>query len=181
MKGALAPVMTKPNRNAVPNNIAASSRTFFVTTKTHQGKTLLQPERNAMLLIDVLRTCVTRRKFQVHDFVVMPNHVHILLTVDCSISIERAVQLIKGGFSYRLRKELSYTGEVWQRGFSEVRINTQKHYDACRAYIAQNPVDAGLATAPELYPFRFASPTQKKQGLKPLDKEHLNGTAEAVP
>jgi hypothetical protein len=32
------------------------------------------------------------------------------------------MQLIKGGFSYRLKREFGYQGEVWQRGFSEVRI-----------------------------------------------------------
>jgi len=45
------------------------------------GKRLLQSERNAGLLIDVLRSFVAEREFTIHDFVIMPDHVHLLLTV----------------------------------------------------------------------------------------------------
>jgi putative transposase len=36
------------------------------------------------------------------------------------------MQFIKGGFSFRVRKEFGYLGEVWQRGFSEVRIDDRQ-------------------------------------------------------
>ena len=45
------------------------------------GRRLLQSERNAELLIDVLRSLVAERRFELHDFVIMPDHVHLL--VDC--------------------------------------------------------------------------------------------------
>jgi putative transposase len=86
------------------------------------GRALLQSERNAMLLIDVVRSYVKARKFQLHDFVVMPDHLHLLITVDGEMTIEKAMQFIKGRFSLGLRKESGYLGEVWQRGFSEVRV-----------------------------------------------------------
>jgi putative transposase len=76
------------------------------------GRRLLQSARNASLFIDVLRSYVAARKFCVHDFVVMPDHVHILLTVSSDMTIEHAMQLIKGGYSYRLKKETGYGGEV---------------------------------------------------------------------
>src|SRR5262245_33913606 len=114
--------MAKPSRNSSPERIASSERTFFVTTKTSRGVFLLQSERNAMLLVDVLRSYMAARKFRIHDFVIMPNHLHVLLTVGRDMTIEKAIQFIKGGYSYRLKKESGYLGEVWQRGFSEVRI-----------------------------------------------------------
>ena len=134
-----------------------------------------------MLFVDTLRSYDSQRKFEVYDFVVMPNHVHILLTIDDSISIERAVQLIKGGFSYRLRTELGYQGEVWQRGFSEVRIYTDEHFEKCREYINQNPVSAGIVASPELFPFCFSSLARKKTEAKALPKADRDGTAEAMP
>jgi putative transposase len=81
------------------------------------GCRLLQAQREASLLIDVLRSCVAAREFQLHDFVIMPNHIHLLLTVPDGMAIEKAVQLVKGRFSYRLKKELGFQGEVWQPGF----------------------------------------------------------------
>ena len=83
------------------------------------GRALLQSDRNATLLIDVLRCYAAAGKFQLHDFVIMPDHVHLLITISGDSTIERVMQFIKGGFSYRLKRELGYLGEVWQRGFSE--------------------------------------------------------------
>jgi len=75
---------------------------------------LLQSERNATLMIDVLRSYVRAGKFRLHDFVVMPDHVHLLMTVGGGMTVEGAMQFIKGGFSYRLKRECGYLGEVWQ-------------------------------------------------------------------
>ena len=159
--------MAKPARNANPDRIASSARTFFITTKTSRGVPLLQSERNATLLVDVLRSYVTTGKFQIHDFVIMPNHVHVLLTVGREMTIEKAMQFIKGGFSYRLQKEYGYRGEVWQRGFSEVRITDQESFLRHRQYIERNPVKSGLAATPEEFRYCFAYlAKQKAAGAK---------------
>jgi putative transposase len=119
------------------------------------GRALLQSERNATLLIDVLHSYVAARKFQLHDFVVMPNHLHLVITLRADMTIEKAMQSIKGGFSFRLRQELGYLGEVWQQGFSEVRVEDRQSFLRYREYIAQNPVKAGLVGSPEKFPYCF--------------------------
>ena len=158
--------MSSPSRNSSPENIARASRTFFVTTKTSMGRALLQSDRNAMLFIDVLRSYVASKKFQLHDFVVMPDHVHVLITVSADMSIEKAVQFIKGGFSYRLKKETGYAGEVWQKGFSEVRVNDKESFAMHRQYIAENPVKRGLVSEPEEYPYCFKYLATRNAGAK---------------
>jgi len=145
--------MAKPARNSSPTEILSTSRTFFVTSKTMSGACLLQTERNAGLLIDVMRCYVAEQKFTIYDFVVMPNHVHLLMTVSGEMSIEKAVGMIKGEFSYRLQKETGYLGGIWQRGFSEVRVDNRKSFLAHRDYIEQNPVKAGLVARVEDFPF----------------------------
>ena len=87
----------------------------------------------------------------IHDFVIMPNHVHILLTVPGEMSVEKAMQLIKGRFSFRANKDLGFRGGIWQRGFSDVRIVDEESFQQHRAHIDNNPVKAGLANAPEEY------------------------------
>jgi putative transposase len=148
--------MARPARNAIPGQTLNSSRIFFATTKTSLGRRLLQSERNAMLLVDVLRSCVAERKFLLHDFVVMPDHVHILLTVQGDMTIEKAMQFIKGRFSYRLKREFQYAGEVWQRGFSESRADDEESFLRYREYINQNPMKAGLVESPEQYPYCYS-------------------------
>jgi putative transposase len=119
------------------------------------GRRLLQSERNADLLVEVLRSLVAERRFELHDFVIMPDHLHLLLTVFDEMTIEKAMQLIKGRFSYRLAHELGHKGEVWQRGFTEVQVMNRESFEKHREYIARNPVKAGLAESVDEYPFCF--------------------------
>jgi putative transposase len=132
-------------------------------SRTFQGKALLQSERSALLFIDTLRSYAQAGKFTVHDFVVMPDHVHLSITIDNMTSIEKAVQLTKGGYSYRRKKELGHQGEIWQKGFSEVRITSRASFLKHREYIDQNPVRAGLAKTPEEYPYGSAYLKKQKK------------------
>lgn len=81
----------------------------------------------------------------------MPDHVHALLTPGLSISLERAVQFIKGGFSYRLGKSLKIA--VWQQSFTNHRIRYARDYAEHRNYIQRNPVRACLVRKAEEYPY----------------------------
>jgi putative transposase len=174
--------MTHPARNACPEKVLSSARVFFVTTTTSMGRRLLQSERHAMLLIDVLRANVAAGKFEMHDFVIMPDHLHLLMTLPGDVTIEQAMQLIKGGFSYRLKRDLGYQGEVWQRGFSEVRIIDGQSFLQHRAYIVQNPVKAGLVERAEEWPYCYSYLAKKKaQGLKPRSLLAGNGPTKVVP
>ncbi|MBZ5503916.1 MAG: transposase [Acidobacteriia bacterium] len=154
--------MARPARNSETEAVRGISRTFFITSKTAPNKAVLRSERMALLIIDVLRSYVAAGKFVLHDFVVMPDHIHLLFTLDQLMSVEKAMQLVKGGFSYRAKKELGYAGEVWQKGFSEVRILDRKSFLSHRDYIEQNPVKAGLVDSPEKFPFSSAYFKQQK-------------------
>src|SRR5262245_46036972 len=136
--------MARPSRNADLGSARNTARTFFVTSKTSRGIAVLQTERMANLFIDVLRSYMRARRFKVHDFVVMPDHIHVLLTIGPEMSIEKAMQMIKGNFSYRANKELGYKWEIWQKGFSEVQVLTEASFIQHQNYIDGNPVKAGL-------------------------------------
>ncbi|KAA6461219.1 hypothetical protein DYQ86_13340 [Acidobacteria bacterium AB60] len=126
------------------------------------GRRLLQSERNAGLLIDVLRTLVAQHRMIVRDFVIMPDHVHLLIEVRDEMTIEKAMQLIKGRFSHRLSHEYGYKGEVWQRGFAEEQMMNKQSLEAHRVYIAENPVKAGLVHEGEEYPFCYGTLARRK-------------------
>ena len=145
--------MAIPSRNANSSAIRKHARTFFVTSKTHEGRALLQAERMASLFINVLRSYHQKGVFTIHDFVVMPDHFHLLITVDQNLSIEKAVQLVKGNFSFRAKRELGVNRELWQRGFSEERIRDRESFLAHRKYIGENPVRRGLVETPEDFPY----------------------------
>jgi putative transposase len=161
--------MSKPNRPSSPIHPPQTARTFFATTRTAGGKSLFQTKRMASLLIDVLRSVVRSKGIVIHEFVVMPNHLHVLVTVPEEMTVEKAMQLIKGGFSFRAGKELGFHGEIWQRGFSDVRISDDLSFSQHRAYIDGNPVKAGLADAPGRYP--YCSTFLKEQKRRKVERK----------
>jgi len=85
----------------------------------------------------------------------MPDHAHLLMRPAHDISLEKAMQYIKGGFSFRLRSKL----DVWERSYDS-RCTTDRHdYTTHTTYIHQNPVRANIATQPKLYPHSSSNPT----------------------
>jgi putative transposase len=128
-------------------------RTFFITTVTANRRRLFQVESNAHLLLWVLEQNRTKNRFQIHGFVVMPDHLHLLLTPAKDVSLEKAMQFIKGGFSFQLKSK----SNVWQESFNEQRIKDPDDYVTHKTYIEENPVRSRLATSRETYPFSSAS------------------------
>jgi putative transposase len=128
-------------------------RTFFITSVTAQRRTLFQRHETADLLVNVFLTYRDHGKYLLHEFVIMPDHFHALLTPAPEISLERAVQFIKGGFSFRLKSTLP----VWQASFTNHRIRDEEDFSRHRQYILMNPVRAGLAAKAEDYPYSSAT------------------------
>ncbi|MGA8272991.1 MAG: transposase [Candidatus Sulfotelmatobacter sp.] len=131
-----------------------SERTFFVTTITWQRVPIFRVDARARSLIDVLLGYRDQGKYLLHEFVIMPDHIHVLLTPVSEISLERAVQFIKGGYSYRLRKEEKI--QVWQESFTNHRIRDAVDYLRHCEYVRMNPVRAKLARDAAGYPYSSA-------------------------
>src|SRR3954462_5349712 len=155
--------MVKLTRKSDRRNIVAGVRTFFAGCKTYMDRPFFRAHNEAELFIDVLRSHTLAGQFKVLEFVVMPDHFHILVMLDGNTSIERAMQLIKGGYSFRRNKELGLAGEIWPPGYSEVRVLDRKSYLAHKKYIDENPVKAGLARSAEEYPYCSAYFRKKKK------------------
>jgi REP element-mobilizing transposase RayT len=87
----------------------------------------------------------------------MPDHFHALLTPSATVSLETAMQMIKGGSSRTIKQVLNYLSPVWQQGFHDRWIRDVEEYNARRNYIRENPIAARLASNPEDYLFSSAS------------------------
>ena len=128
-------------------------RTFFITSVTAQRRAIFSRDVAADLLVDVFLYYRGQGKYLLHEFVIMPDHIHALITPTDAISLERAEQFIKGGFSFRLKSSLP----VWQPSFTNHRIRDDEDCDRHREYIWSNPVRAGLVAKAEDYLYSSAA------------------------
>jgi putative transposase len=144
--------MSKPPRDRT----SFGSNIYFVTASAWGHRSLFQTDRMALLFIDTMFHYRTERKFLLHEFVVMPSHFHLLLTPS-GVTLERGRQFIKGGFSYRTKKELTLNIEVWERGYVDHRIGDANDDASHVEYIRQNPVEAKIAVRAEDFAHSSAS------------------------
>ena len=114
----------------------------------------------------------------------MPEHVHLLLTPSPEITLERSIQLIKGGYSHAFGLEFR-RGEVWQRGFTDHRIRDAEDFANHRDYIHLNPVVRGLVPSAAEYRYCSAYPGFKLDGQTSAAEAALSesriGTSKLVP
>ena len=165
----------KPAREIARNN----SQTYFVSFQTAERKAFFRNERWAILLLKTVQRYADAGEYQLHDFVIMIDHVHFLKTPNGAL--ERSVQLIKGGFSFQAKRAFTWSGDIWQAGFTDHRIRDSRDFERHIAYIEQNcrslnceehrycGRNAGLALAPG------------PQWLKPPQNEGIDGRAQARP
>lgn len=170
--------MRPPREHATSNG-----QTYMITSSAWGRRSLFSRDVWAKLIIDTLYH-YRGTAFLLHEFVIMPDHIHVLLTPNTSL--EKAVQFIKGGFSYRAKKELGSNMEVWQKGFSDHRIRDASDYRLHERYIRQNPVRKKLCERAEDYPYSSARSgfelDPAPQGLKPASlEEPYTARLEGVP
>ena len=169
----------------IPKRHGAPAGTYFITSRTWQSRALFLNRKAAELFVATMLHYRDNRAYQLHAFVLMPEHFHLLVTPSAELTLERAVQLVKGGSAHTIRKELALAFPVWQRGFSDHRIRENADYAVHLRYIDDNPVKRGLVERAMAYAWSSASGRFLMDGvpqrLKPPLGSNLGGTAEAVP
>jgi putative transposase len=169
----------------IPKREIATSngQTYFVTSNTAGRKPFFRHERWARLFLEVFYGYRPER-YRLHGFVLMPDHFHLIVTP--SASLELAVQCLKGGFSFRAKREFNWAGDIWVTGFADHRIRDEEDYAIHLAYTAKNPVMARLAESEVEYAYSSANGSFEldafPRGLKPQDSLLASvGAAKAAP
>jgi putative transposase len=150
----------RPTRETIRTNDSA----YFVSTQTVGRKPFFRHDRWAQLMLATIDH-YRESGYVLHAFVIMPDHLHLLMTP--FESVEKCVQLIKGGFSYRAKRELEWTGEIWQTGFTDHRIRDEEDWGRHLEYIRKNPIETRVVEDIALYEFIGFPSIAFPRGLKP--------------
>ena len=158
-----------------------------MTTKAWENRSLFRVTETAEIVLEILARHRAAGAYLLHEFVLMPDHLHVLLTPGPTTTLEKAMQLIKGGSSFEIHRRREHKMNIWQAGFQDHTIRDFKDYGIKAKYIRMNPVQAGLVTKPEEWSYGCAKgdfaldamPETLLQGLKPLGDRRLNVGAKA--
>jgi REP element-mobilizing transposase RayT len=95
-------------------------------------------------------------RYALQAWCVMPNHVHVLATMNAEHELGAIVQAWKGFSAKRINALLARRGRLWAADYFDRFMRDQEHYLTSKAYIEMNPVKAGLCARPEEWPWGSA-------------------------
>ena len=109
----------------------------------------------ADMFVEVLRKR-EGEQYRLHSWVVMPNHVHLVIEPLASHTLSEILQAIKSTSAHRANQILQRSGEFWQRESYDHLVRDDEDLARCNEYVYMNPVSAGLVVAPEVYLYSSA-------------------------
>jgi putative transposase len=155
---------------STPKHRTAPGISYFVTTKCWQSHAVFQVAQDAEILIEALFHYREKGAYLLHDFVIMPDHLHLMLTPSATTSLEKAMQFIKGGSSYQIRKTSKNKMQIWQVGFHDWTVRDVNDWQAKVEYIRDNPVRSKLVEKSRDWPYSSAS---GRFNLDPMPEKFL--------
>jgi putative transposase len=107
------------------------------------GECLLRDQNNAEIVADAFRHFEGERSL-LHAWVVMPNHVHLLVSLVGETSLAGLLHAWKGFSARKINERLGRVGSVWQKSYFDRLVRDWEHFVRCSRYIRANPSKANL-------------------------------------
>ena len=153
-----------PAHRIFPPARLTSGRAFVamdrILDQARNGPVFLSRPEIAQLVIQALADGASRfRRYRLHSYVVMPNHVHLLVTP--LVTTRRWLGPLKGFTGYRANQLLGRRGvPFWQDESYDHLVRDEEGFRRVQRYIECNPVTAGLVTLPQEFPWSSAASGQ---------------------
>jgi putative DNA methylase len=163
-----------PHRAFLPS-YGSSGRAFAAMDRlldqARSGPRFLQEAAIAQQVLASIEYGAALRHYQLHAWVIMPNHVHLLFTPDVSVS--KLLGSLKAASAKRANLLLGRTGRpFWQDESYDHLVRNGEEFRRIQRYIENNPVTAGLARRPEEYQWSSAGrPVRPPQAEGPPHSE----------
>ncbi len=146
---------------------------YLVTAGTQDRRHLFRHAGLCRILVENLRFYRDRMRFGLHGYVIMPDHVHLLLTPRQPATVSDIMRNFKSYTSKEIQGVLGRRGPVWQHRFYDRVIRSEDQVRTALDYVHLNPVRAGLVQSAADY--EFSSYRFWEEGDGPLQLDSLDG------
>lgn len=104
-------------------------------------------------MLELLAECATSCRVAIHAYVLMDNHLHLLLTPQTADGLPKMMQAVGRRYVRRFNDRHGRTGTLWEGRYRSTLIDSDRYLLACMAYIDLNPVRAGMVLQATDYPW----------------------------
>lgn len=106
-----------------------------------------------LLYLNALRKASTEYECEIHAYVLMVNHVHLLVTPLHAHALPLMMQAMGRLYVQRLNAQYKRTGTLWEGRYKACLVQSDEYFLTCQRYIELNPVRAGIVASPGEYPY----------------------------
>ncbi len=127
-------------------------------------------EEDYLFYLACLEDAAARYNCDIHAYVLMPNHVHLLVTPETKQSLSRTLQSIGRRYAQYFNQAYDRTGSLWDSRYKATVIDSKSYSLTCMRYVELNPVRLKLVKHPKTYPwssYRYNALGEKSRLLKP--------------
>jgi len=129
-------------------------------------------DEDYLLYLDWLANYAAKFKCQIHAYVLMTNHVHLLATSQQSESVGLMMKALSQRYVQYINRRYKRTGTLWEGRYRSCPIQAETYLLACQRYIELNPVRANIASHPAEY--RWSSYRINAQGKMLVSLTHMH-------
>jgi putative transposase len=109
--------------------------------------------RDCRAYLDALGEASESHGCAIHAYVLMTNHVHLLVTPGSERSLPLLMQAMGRNYVQRLNRRYRRTGTLWEGRYKASPVQDDLYLLTCHRYIEENPVRGGMVKYPIMYPF----------------------------
>lgn len=134
-----------------PNRICIPGLPHHLTQRGNDQQPTFFADKDYTTYLAYLEDAAGEHGIAVHAYVLMTNHVHVLVTPAESTSLSLAIQALGRRYVTYINKKYLRTGTLWEGRFKSSVVDSDYYCLACYRYIELNPVRAGMVVAPAEY------------------------------
>lgn len=106
-----------------------------------------------LVYLSLLREYAAESACQIHAYVLMSNHVHLLLSPGHRTGPSMLMQRLGQHYVQYFNRRHQRSGTLWEGRFRSCLVDNEQYLLTCQRYIELNPVRAGMVETPEAYPW----------------------------
>ena len=139
--------MPRPVRLVLPGQV------HHVIQRGNNRQPIFFEDRDRRLFLTMLGDALAAHRCALHAYVLMTNHVHLLITPEGEAGIASVMQSVGRRYVAHINRTHQRTGTLWEGRFRSTIVDSEAWVMACYRYIEANPIRAGMVTAPEDHPW----------------------------
>jgi len=138
-----------------PLRLVAPGLPHHLIQRGHNQQAVFLDDQDRQRFLDDLQAAFREYRIALHAYVLMGNHIHLVLTPPDDTALSRAMQSLGRRYVGWFNQRHQRRGTLWEGRFKTCVIDTEGYFLACQRYVELNPQRAGLAS--DLLGYRWSS------------------------